>query len=55
MADEETERVVEPENTTSLGDIEQKSHKGVVPRDPSGGVYQGFTGTLGLFEEVEKE
>ena len=55
MADEETERVMEPDNTTGLGDIQQKSHKGVVPRDPSGGIYQGFKGTLGLFEEMEKE
>lgn len=55
MADEETDRVTEPEDTTSLGTVQQKSHKGVVPRDPSGGIYQGNQGgVLGMFEGVEK-
>jgi len=55
IEDEETARVTDPEDTTSLGTVSHKSHKGVVPRDPSGGIYQGFTGTLGLFEETENK
>lgn len=53
--DEETSRVTDPENTTSLGDVSHSPLKGVAPVDPSGGVYQGFRGSLSLFEETENK
>lgn len=55
MADEESERITEPEDTTSLGDVGHRANKGVIPKDPSGGLYSGYRGTIGMFEEMEKE
>jgi hypothetical protein len=55
MADEETDRVTEPDNTTSLGDVEHRVSKGSVPIDPTGGLYGNLRGTIGMFESTEKE
>jgi hypothetical protein len=55
MADEETDRVTEPENTTSLGDVEHSANKGVIPKDPIGGLYGGNRSTIGMFESMENE
>ena len=55
MADDETDRVTEPENTTSLGDVEHRASKGSVPIDPTGGLYGHLRGTIGMFESMENE
>mgnify|MGYP001278678435 CR=1 FL=1 len=49
MADEETNRVTDPDKATSLGDVDHEANKGNIPVDPRGGYY-----LYPMFEKVER-
>jgi hypothetical protein len=49
MGEEEHERVTDPENATSLGDVDHEANKGNIPVDPRGGYY-----LYPMFEELER-